>query len=79
MTATQQVNTQLSVLLNIFYSIFTGSTDLQCSIDGKCQCKAGVTGDKCDQCEANYWNFPDEADPGCESCECMVEGSLGNR
>jgi len=57
----------------------TGSTDLQCSIDGKCQCKAGVTGDKCDQCEANYWNFPDEADPGCESCECMVEGSLGNR
>jgi len=57
----------------------TGSTDLQCSIDGKCQCKAGVTGDKCDRCEANYWNFPEEADLGCESCDCMVEGSQGNR
>jgi len=57
----------------------TGSTDLQCSVDGKCQCKPGVTGDKCDRCEANYWNFPEEADPGCESCDCMVEGSLGNR
>lgn len=57
----------------------TGSTDLQCSIDGKCQCKPGVTGDKCDRCEANYWNFPEEADPGCESCDCMVEGSQGNR
>eukprot|EP00092_Neocalanus_flemingeri_P012243 GFUD01013199.1.p1 GENE.GFUD01013199.1~~GFUD01013199.1.p1 ORF type:complete len:1692 (+),score=371.26 GFUD01013199.1:452-5527(+) len=57
----------------------TGSTDLQCSIDGKCQCKPGVTGDKCDRCEANYWNFPEEADAGCESCDCMVEGSQGNR
>ena len=59
--------------------IHVGSTDLQCSVDGKCQCKPGVTGDKCDRCEANYWNFPEEADPGCESCDCMVEGSLGNR
>ena len=56
-----------------------GSTDLQCSIEGKCQCKPGVTGDKCDQCEANYWNFPDGASRGCQTCECMVEGSLGNR
>ena len=56
-----------------------GSTDLQCSIDGKCKCKPGVTGDKCDRCEANYWNFPDEADLGCESCNCFVEGSAGNR
>ena len=56
-----------------------GSTSLQCSVDGKCQCKPGVTGDKCDMCEANYWNFPDDSSPGCESCECMVEGSLGNR
>ena len=38
-----------------------------------------MTGDKCDMCEANYWNFPDDSSPGCESCECMVEGSLGNR
>ena len=41
--------------------MLSGSTELQCSVDGKCRCKPGVTGDKCDQCEANYWNFPDEA------------------
>ena len=56
-----------------------GSTELQCSVDGKCRCKPGVTGDKCDQCEANYWSFPEAAEAGCESCDCMVEGSLGNR
>ena len=77
------------------YNLLSGSTELQCSVDGKCRCKPGVTGDKCDQCEANYWNFPDEASltlinnidlilnclkasPGCESCECMLQGSLGN-
>ena len=43
------------------YNLLSGSTELQCSVDGKCRCKPGVTGDKCDQCEANYWNFPDEA------------------
>ena len=42
-------------------NLLSGSTELQCSVDGKCRCKPGVTGDKCDQCEANYWNFPDEA------------------
>jgi len=57
----------------------TGSIQSQCSLDGKCECKPGVTGDKCDMCEANYWNFPEETDAGCESCDCMVEGSLGNR
>ena len=27
---------------------FPGSVDLQCSSDGKCFCKPGVVGDKCD-------------------------------
>ena len=76
--ATQQVETCPTYKASI-HNLYPGSTDLQCSIDGKCQCKAGVTGDKCDRCEANYWNFPEEADLGCESCDCMVEGSQGNR
>ena len=77
-TVTPQVavNTRPHLTLT---SRISGSTDLQCSNDGKCKCKPGVTGDKCDKCEANYWNFPDSASRGCESCDCMVEGSLGNR
>jgi len=55
-----------------------GSVDLQCSLDGKCSCKEGVVGDKCDMCEANYWDFPSVADVGCKSCKCMVEGSYNN-
>ena len=34
-----------------------------------------MTGDKCDQCDANYWNFNDR---GCETCDCKPEGSLNN-
>jgi len=56
-----------------------GSLESQCSDEGKCKCKEGVTGDKCDKCEANYWKFPEEADSGCLSCNCKVEGSYGNR
>ena len=78
-TVTQVVRSCKIFLSLISILSVSGSTNLQCSIDGKCRCKPGVTGDKCDQCDANYWNFPDEAGRGCESCECMVEGSAGNR
>lgn len=27
----------------------TGSRSLQCNVEGKCQCKPGVTGEKCDR------------------------------
>lgn len=53
----------------------TGSRSLQCNSEGKCQCKPGVTGDKCDRCAPNYYNF---GTFGCTSCECNVAGSMGN-
>jgi len=55
-----------------------GSVHLQCSMEGKCECKPGVVGDKCDKCEVNYWAFPTGADQGCQACNCLVEGSLHN-
>ena len=52
-----------------------GSKQLQCAPDGKCECKPGVSGEKCDKCAANYWNFDYT---GCDSCECKPEGSIDN-
>lgn len=34
-----------------------GSENLQCDAGGRCQCKPGVAGDKCDRCENNYFDF----------------------
>ncbi|XP_014222768.1 laminin subunit gamma-1 isoform X2 [Trichogramma pretiosum] len=52
-----------------------GSRSLQCNTEGKCQCKPGVTGDKCDRCAANHYDF---SSFGCSSCECSEAGSLNN-
>ncbi|XP_011142346.1 laminin subunit gamma-1 [Harpegnathos saltator] len=52
-----------------------GSRSLQCNSEGKCQCKPGVTGDKCDRCAPNFYNF---GSLGCTSCECSFAGSEGN-
>lgn len=45
--------------------IFAGSETLQCDAAGRCQCKPGVTGDKCDRCENNYYEF------GEAGCRCV--------
>ena len=55
--------------------ISLGSVEQQCDFDGKCTCKPGVTGDKCDQCEVNHWN---KNSAGCESCGCLEQGSQDN-
>ncbi|XP_013412469.1 laminin subunit gamma-1 [Lingula anatina] len=53
-----------------------GSESLQCSIDGRCRCKPGVGGDKCDRCLPNYYDF---SNFGCRQCQCLEAGSLDNR
>ena len=34
-----------------------GSVSLQCGENGKCMCKEGVLGLKCDMCQENYHNI----------------------
>lgn len=34
-----------------------GSADLQCNEDGYCECKEGVLGVKCDECQENYFDI----------------------
>lgn len=53
-----------------------GARIQQCDINGQCQCKPGVTGDKCNRCQANYHDF---GITGCRPCQCNVGGSLNNR
>lgn len=52
-----------------------GSKLLQCNSEGKCQCKPGVTGDKCDKCEPNHYDFGAH---GCKNCGCSEIGSINN-
>ncbi|KAI5735373.1 hypothetical protein M8J77_017507 [Diaphorina citri] len=52
-----------------------GSLNLQCNSEGRCQCKPGVTGDKCDRCDVNHYDF---GEAGCKSCECNPAGSVKN-
>lgn len=58
--------------LNLFSP---GSRSLQCNAEGKCQCKPGVTGDKCDICAPNHYEFTVQ---GCKPCGCNESGSYGN-
>lgn len=41
----------------IAHSLNIGSENTQCATDGRCQCKPGVIGDKCNQCAPYYYNF----------------------
>lgn len=61
------------MLFNVYFS--AGSWSLQCNAEGKCQCRAGVTGDKCDRCAENHFDF---SSSGCKPCGCNVAGSLDN-
>lgn len=53
-----------------------GSLSLQCNNEGKCSCKPGVTGDKCDRCDYNFYDFGVQ---GCKECGCNVAGSYQNQ
>lgn len=53
-----------------------GSSSLQCNSEGKCRCKPGVTGDKCNECALNYYDL---TNTGCKECGCSEAGSYQNR
>nr|XP_020475128.1 laminin subunit gamma-3-like [Monopterus albus] len=50
-----------------------GSVSLQCDVEGRCACRAGVTGGKCDTCQAGFHSI---GPGGCRSCNCDPRGSV---
>lgn len=38
----------------------------QCKEDGRCECRPGFVGARCDMCEENY--FYNRSVPGCQQC-----------
>ncbi|RNA21261.1 Laminin subunit gamma-1 [Brachionus plicatilis] len=50
-----------------------GSESVQCDPTGKCKCKPGVVGDKCDRCEAYHYEL---SNTGCKKCQCNMAGSF---
>uniref|UniRef100_A0A3B3X3W9 Laminin, gamma 3 n=1 Tax=Poecilia mexicana TaxID=48701 RepID=A0A3B3X3W9_9TELE len=50
-----------------------GSLSLQCDGEGRCRCRVGVTGEKCDTCQAGFHSL---GPGGCRPCECEPSGSL---
>uniref|UniRef100_A0A452J162 Uncharacterized protein n=1 Tax=Gopherus agassizii TaxID=38772 RepID=A0A452J162_9SAUR len=60
-----------------------GSLGLQCDNYGRCSCKPGVMGDKCDRCQ---WGFHSFSEAGCQAggqvssaqCDCDPAGSAGH-
>ena len=60
-----KIKRQLSFKFNFlrFFEIVcgcdsNGSTTLQCNANGKCNCQVGYSGDKCNQCAADYFGYP---------------------
>ncbi|XP_062338515.1 laminin subunit gamma-1 [Osmerus eperlanus] len=51
---------------------FVGSLSTQCDNTGRCSCKSGVTGDKCDRCQPGYHSL---TEAGCSPCSCNPSGS----
>ena len=58
-----------------------GSVSGECSLDFMtgdyiCECKPGVTGNKCDQCFDGYYGLKKE---GCTFCDCDMNGSTSEQ
>ncbi|XP_034047896.1 LOW QUALITY PROTEIN: laminin subunit gamma-3 [Thalassophryne amazonica] len=50
-----------------------GSISLQCDAEGRCACRDGVIGQKCDTCQAGFHSL---GPGGCRACECDPSGSV---
>uniref|UniRef100_A0A1A7X3X2 Laminin, gamma 3 n=1 Tax=Iconisemion striatum TaxID=60296 RepID=A0A1A7X3X2_9TELE len=50
-----------------------GSVSLQCDVEGRCLCRVGVTGEKCDTCQAGFHSL---GPGGCRPCDCDPRGSV---
>lgn len=52
----------------------TGALNSTCDVNtGQCFCREGVTGQKCDVCEAYHYGFSLD---GCQPCDCDPVGSV---
>ena len=49
-----------------------GSTSQQCDHLGKCKCKPNISGDKCNKCEENFFNFTASCSR-CPQCYDLVQ------
>ncbi|XP_048845494.1 laminin subunit gamma-1 [Brienomyrus brachyistius] len=49
-----------------------GSLSTQCDNSGRCSCKTGVFGDKCDRCQPGFHSL---TEAGCRPCSCNSYGS----
>ncbi len=50
-----------------------GSENVQCDPAGRCRCRPGVIGDKCDRCAPNHYEL---STTGCKMCSCNSIGSF---
>ncbi|XP_011359503.1 laminin subunit gamma-1 isoform X1 [Pteropus vampyrus] len=50
-----------------------GSLSTQCDSYGRCSCKPGVMGDKCDHCQPGFHSL---TEAGCRPCSCNPSGSI---
>lgn len=50
-----------------------GSESIQCDPNGKCKCRPGVIGEKCDRCAPYHYEL---SITGCKICNCNPIGSF---
>ena len=56
-----------------------GRSIILCDSNGKCDCKTGYSGDKCDSCIPGFYDSDGTDNDGkitCSECLCNIEGSL---
>uniref|UniRef100_A0A8C7XR11 Laminin, gamma 3 n=1 Tax=Oryzias sinensis TaxID=183150 RepID=A0A8C7XR11_9TELE len=53
-----------------------GSVSLQCNAEGRCVCRPGVTGAKCNMCQDGFHSLGPTFS-ACRPCECHHSGSVG--